>query len=431
MPYSREMEPRFALILGLLLVGCEDSVPTRPEAGLPEAGVRRDADVPQDVGFVDASVRDGGGLDTGQNDRGPIESGAMDAGSEDAGVAGPIGRARHTATRLVDGRVLIAGGVQTRPGASLVVLSSAAVYDPATETFAAVGTMATPRFGHTATLLSDGRVLVAGGRQSREAIDSTEFFDPATGLFSPGPTLVQPREAHAAVALLDGRALLVGGQNRRDGALNSAEVYDPTPSAFRRVASALVRDASQPNIAPLPDGRFLVAGGHNGRSFDDAQIFDPTAERFTPTGPMIQGRVRGFSTALPDGRVLIGGGSELNVEVSSIELYDPTAGTFAPGGEVLSATREARSVHLLDANTLLIVGGLVPVETYRIATSTSSVFSGNSSFVPRAFNTATELADGRILFAGGSDAEGSTLLRADLYEPAMQGFVRTGDLPRN
>ena len=354
----------------------------------------------------------------------------QDAGADDAGVVGPTGRAQHTATLLADGRVLIAGGIRGGPGFTNVPLASASVYDPATGTFASVASMSSARFGHSATRLADGRVLIAGGRREIEALASAEIFDPTTGLFQSAATMVEEREAQAAALLPDGRVLLAGGQNRSDGSVASTEIYDPAADAFE-AGGFLFRQASLPIMAALPSDTFLVAGGHNGGRFNDAQIYDVANEVFVRTGSMIQGRVRAFSAVLSDGRIVIGGGGELNVEVPTIEIYDPETGTFSAGGTVLTPTRSQRTASVLEDDRLLIVGGLEPVEIYDAATATSVLASADASFVPRTSHTATPLDDGRILFVGGYDADGFTMTRADLFGPTIEAFTRTGDLPSN
>ncbi len=118
-----------------------------------------------------------------------------------------VARASNTATVLRDGRVLLAGGF---PGEGQAPQSSAEIFDPVTNSFAVVGSMIRARADATATLLSDGRVLIAGGTDGESSLDSTEYFDPETDTFSAGPELTSPRSAHAAV-LDHGRVILIGG----------------------------------------------------------------------------------------------------------------------------------------------------------------------------------------------------------------------------
>src|SRR4051794_27144619 len=163
-----------------------------------------------------------------------------------------VARTRHTATLLTDGRVLIAGGFPTTP--------SAEIYDPATGIFSATGNMSTPRSQHTATLLPDGRVLIAGGGPRVGPLPGMEIYDPATGVFSPAGNLLSPRSGHSAILLANGTVLLVGGSGLAAfPALAPAEAYDPATGGsspygpYLRGGGCGFCDPS--NL--LPDGRLL------------------------------------------------------------------------------------------------------------------------------------------------------------------------------
>src|SRR5216110_2535679 len=153
---------------------------------------------------------------------------ASPASAQAPGTWAPIAdlnqpRAEHTATLLADGTVLIAGG---RRGAS--PRRAAQLFDPVTDTFTALGPMSTPRGRHTATLLRDGRVVVIGGTDGVGPLASLELYDPTRRTFSRAPSaLTVARQDHTATLLPDGRVLVSGGSNA-SGALDSAELYDPT-----------------------------------------------------------------------------------------------------------------------------------------------------------------------------------------------------------
>ena len=222
-------------------------------------------------------------------------------------------RIGFSATRLPDGRVLIAGGWRGREATD-----TAEVYDPATRRFAATGKMSGPRGGHTATLLRDGRVLLAGGGDGRGPHAASEIYDPRTGTFAPGPSLATPRYKHAAALLADGRVLLVGGSDARDwkGQLDSAEIFDPRTKTFSSAGKlAGTRFKLKESMVVLPDGKVLVTGGNRLiESFDPewekAARFDPATGRFEEEGMIDAARHYGTATALRDGGVLIVGGYE-------------------------------------------------------------------------------------------------------------------------
>ena len=133
----------------------------------------------------------------------------------------------HAATMLSDGRILVAGGWKTAVGKTdgTSALASAELYDPASGTFTPTGDMTVPRAFPTATLLPDGRVLIAGGWNGSNAVASAEIYDPASGTFTPTGDLTAAREGNTATLLSDGRVLITGGRDGSGGVLVSAELY--------------------------------------------------------------------------------------------------------------------------------------------------------------------------------------------------------------
>ena len=196
-----------------------------------------------------------------------------------------------TATLLLDGRVLFVGGWELRDGSvwepyngsNRILSASAELYDPKTGTFARTGSPAQARFYHTATRLVDGRVLIAGGSlgdfadPDATATATAEIYDPATGKFTPTGSMTTPRWTHSATLLGDGRVLMAGSWSD-----SSAELYDPAKGTFSRTGS-MTNTTSHHVATLLRDGRVLMAGGGDpGSSTSLAEIYDPVYRPVQP-----------------------------------------------------------------------------------------------------------------------------------------------------
>lgn len=329
-----------------------------------------------------------------------------------------------TATRLTNGKVLIAGGYS----AGGVTLPSAEVYDPATQTFTATPGMSTARGLATATLLPNGKVLVTGGQQSNGFTGSSaELFDPTTGTFSLTGFMTTARQGHTATLLPNGNVLLVGGGNGQFGGntLQSAEIYDVTTGSF---SAAAVPTAArfQHTATPLPDGKVLIAGGRNGNvTLASAELYDPVAGTFAATSAMPHVRVAHTATRLANGQVLVAGGSDASQNPSQFaDLYDPAAGTWTPTGG-LTQTRDFHTATGLPDGRVLIVGGRGSGPgTAEVYNPTTGIFvtTGPLNF-SRSQHTATLLSGGLVLVTSGSDGA-VVRTTAELYDSGSPTAVK-------
>jgi len=334
-------------------------------------------------------------------------------------------RATHTATLLLDGRVLVSGGenIENGPGQNL---ASAEIYDPNQGTWSAAAAMASKRRDFTATVLPvDGRVLVIGGFSFADggALLTAEIYDPVNNSWAPTASMTIPRFGHTATLLKNGLVLVVGGNDNVEH-LASAEIYDPSTGTWSTTGS-MAEARGNHTATLLQDGRVLVAGGWDqavNLGSATAEIYDPTSGTWSAAGSMSVARISPTATLLPNGTVLVAaghiGGGE-GTYLASAEIYDPGPGTWSLTGS-MSTPRSTPTATLLPEGTVLVAGGYFPAgggyqSSAEIYVPKAGVWSPTGSMNGgRSLHTATLLLNGLVLVSGGVGPSGY-LDTAELY----------------
>lgn len=317
----------------------------------------------------------------------------------------PSARAAHSATRLADGRVLVAGGCRS-DGCEEGLSADALLFDPAIGTFTTTGAPKLPRAGHRAVPLKDGSVLIIGGWTRDGVTASIERYRPERGVFEPFGNLRAARDGFSATVLADGTILIAGGYGDGMRRLASAERFDPRTKTSRTVG-AMATPRMSHTATRLADGRVLVAGGSDARGTVTAslELFDPAKGRFSPAGTLEKARHKHAAIRVGPDVLILGGAAipETDGHFSDSERWKASTGTVSPGPDM----REGRYkfldsvAPLADGRTLVAGSG----QRAELLSADGSAFAPVNARIGRklAFATATTLADGRVLVLGGYD----------------------------
>jgi N-acetylneuraminic acid mutarotase len=405
-------------------------------------------------------------------------------------------RKQHTVTALLDGRLLVVGGMDTS-----WVTASASLYDPYSGTWASVASLTTARAGHTTTLLTDGRVLVTGGEgsdQNLTPVSSVEIYDPAKRTWSTGAAMSVERSYHSATRLADGTVLVAGGEpvivpNQPYAFLDSSEVYDPATDSWTPVAAAMTMKRANHTATLLPDGRVvlvggqsqqgsigwqrtidlfnpktlswtagtsmtgsrtghtadllangkvLVAGGNGSAPSGSALLFDPAGKNglgswSAVSNSMANGRYQHQSAVLANGKVLVVSGRDTSVssqEVATAELYDPATNSWSGAGTLNYSTYD-HGVALLPNGKVYAFGGHNSSGSGTFVHSNGQIYdpaqnlwsNAGGMAMPRSTHSTTQLPDGTLLVAGGIWSRGS-LAVSEIFDPAAGAWSTTGSL---
>jgi uncharacterized repeat protein (TIGR01451 family) len=324
--------------------------------------------------------------------------------------AGPdlnVARSYHTATLLPDGRVLIAGGA-----GNTGTLASAEMYDPQTKTLTLTASMKNARSSHAATLLNDGTVLITGGYGPN--LWGAEIFNPTNGTFTSVSNLNNWHVDHTATLLQDGRVLVEG--NSYNYPYNAAEVYVPALHSFTNIPGT-INSASRHMAFQLADGKVVLPGGTVGWSFYPgaaSEFYDPALNAWTGLPPLNYTRYYYGGAQLLDGRILLAGG---NISGQTAEFFYPNSQTFVLATNTMRTIHYFATANRLPDGKVLVAGRSAQPDLFDPANDS---FSRTVDMITaRQSYTATSLRDGSVLIAGGlASGNGAYLASTEIYDPA-------------
>jgi len=346
-------------------------------------------------------------------------------------------RANHTATPLTTGQVLVAGGESGQSDGDSV-LASAELYDPRTGHWAATGAMTQSRYNHSATRLPDGTILIAGGQGESvagHALSNTERYEPQTGTWTATAGMTAARTGHTATLLPNGLVLVTGGNAQTTGGPTEAstELFDPHARYSGLIDTSKAR--AQFTATLLPNGLVLVTGGIYAPpsllSRSSAELYNPRRGTWAVTSNMSEARASQTATLLPNGRVLVVGGFNSTGILASAEVYNPQTGAWTATGRLHTA-RAYQTATLLPDGSVFVAGGLSNTGATLSSAEVYTPRTGAWRVTPpmrtaRASHTATLLPTGRVLVAGGVSGKADRVLAsAEVYDPHSGRWARTG-----
>lgn len=323
-------------------------------------------------------------------------------------------RTSHVAASLDNGKAIMVGGFDFSSD-----LSGCELFDVASATWAATGSLTLARDYATATKLADGRILATGGANSTA---TAELYDPSTGKWSNTGSMVTGRARHGAARLPDGRVLVAGGyQGSFSNVLSSAEIYNPVSGAWSPTSSASTA-RREGSLTSLGDGRVVFVGGRNGANTPVAatEVYSPQTGSWTSAPNLVDARYDHAAVTLSNGDVLVIGGAGTNGPLTTVERFLNVSTTWVSGGVMATPHWQPAAAALLDGRVLVAAGMYavsIPTAASEIwdpATNTWS--SAGSLALPRKNHTATLLTSGKVLVAGGDDTL-KPMASAELYDP--------------
>jgi hypothetical protein len=325
-----------------------------------------------------------------------------------------------------------------------LALAASTLSFAASGTWSSTGTMISARDGHTATILTNGKILAAGGTNNGVALTSAELYNPIAGTWASTGSMHVARTLAHAVLLSNGSVLVVGGcvNDCLSATTRSAELYNPTAGSFTATGS-MIQARAEFGVAVLANGEVLVAGGCTAYDANGclavttkAEIYNPATGTWTATGALRGARHAMTATRLPSGKVLVAGGATASMDaLNSTEIYDPTAKTWTLGLKMITARSDYASL-MLGTGKVLFTGGEningVSIKNAELYNPSSGTFTATGNMTAtREEHTAVLLANGNVLASGGNKitlTAQTPLASAELYNPATGTWTATGSM---
>jgi uncharacterized protein YjdB len=315
-----------------------------------------------------------------------------------------VTRSAFTANLLGNGKVLVSGGQ-----AEILALDTAELYDPVSGMWSSAGTSPSGEIFQTSTLLADGTVLVTGGKWAIDVITpvaTTAIYNPATNSWSAGPDMSTARDSHTATLLPNGKVLVAGGETdvaSTPTPVASAELYDPVAKTWSS-AGNMINARTGHTATLLPNGQVLVAGGIGGYLYlNSAEIYDPASNTWSSVGSLGTERYFHTATLLNNGTVLVAGGAVGSGPLASAEIYDPVAATWSPAAS-MSTAREGQTATLLGNGTVLVTGGAATAIA-EIYDPVANTWSPTPNMLEQQSGAAAVLLPNGIVLVAGAGSE--------------------------